>query len=190
MINNLKKYKFIVECFVFCISFKNYIVFNYLVNIPFHWFRILLIKINVNKLGHNCSILKEVEIRIGKNVEIGNNCVLNKSVLLDGRGGKLIIGNNVDIGQETNIWTLEHNVNDDYHTSNGNNVFIEDYVWIASRVTILPGVIIGKGAVIACNSVVTKNVGSMQIVGGVPAKQIGTRTSELKYNLKYQPWFE
>jgi maltose O-acetyltransferase len=185
-----KKYNFIFECYVFCISFKNYIVFNYLVNIPFHWFRLLLIKINVHKLGHNCSIFRAVEIKIGKNIEIGNNCVINKSVLLDGRGGKLIIGNNVDIGQETIIWTLEHNVNDDYHISNGNNVIIEDYVWIASRVTILPGVIIGRGAVVACNSVVTKNVGSMQIVGGVPAKQIGVRTSKLKYTLRHQPWFE
>ncbi len=190
MKNYFKKYMLLVDCFNFCVSFKNYIVFNYLVNIPFHFLRNLLIKSNVKKMGTNCSVLKSIEIRVGKNIEIGNNCVINKSVLLDGRGGSLKIGNNVDIGQETNIWTLQHDVNDDYHTSIGADVIIEDFCWIASRVTILPGVIIGRGAVVASNSVVTKNVGSMQIVGGVPAKQIGIRTSKLKYILKHQPWFE
>lgn len=190
MINRLKKYILILVLFNFCISLKNYIVFTYLVNIPLHFVRNLLVKINVKKLGKNCSILKSIEIRVGNNISIGNNCVINKSVLLDGRGGSLKIGNNVDIGQETNIWTLEHDVNDDYHTSIGADVIIEDFVWIASRVTILPGVIIGRGAVVASNSVVTKNVDSMQIVGGVPARQIGMRTSKLKYFLKHQPWFE
>lgn len=190
MINRLKKNKKIVVLFNFCISFKNYIVFDFLVNIPLHWVRNFLIKVNVRKLGTNCSILKYLEIRVGKNVEIGNNCVINKSVLLDGRGGQLIIGNNVDIGQETNIWTLEHDVNDDNHKSIGADVIIEDYVWIASRVTILPGVIIGRGAVVASNSVVTKNVNPMHIVGGVPARQIGIRDNKLKYTPLHRPWFE
>ena len=113
-----------------------------------------------------------LEFRSAKNISIGNNCVVNKNVLLDGRGGQLIIGNNVDIAQETNIWTLEHDVHSDFHTSFGEDVVIEDYVWIASRCTILPGVRIGKGAVIASNSVVTKDVEPMSIVGGVPAKKL------------------
>ncbi|WP_051605821.1 DapH/DapD/GlmU-related protein [Polaribacter sp. Hel_I_88] len=131
-----------------------------------------------------------LEFRNSKNISIGNNCVVNKNVLLDGRGGKLSIGNNVDIAQETNIWTLEHDVHDDYHVDTGSDVIIEDYVWIASRCTILPGVKIGKGAVIASNSVVTKDVPEMAIFGGIPAKQIGIRKSNLKYNLDYKPWFK
>ena len=130
-----------------------------------------------------------VEFRKAKNITIGYNSVINKKVLLDGRGGQLIIGNNVDIAQETNIWTLEHDVHDDYHTDKGGKVTIEDYVWIASRVTILPGVKIGRGAVIAANSVVTKDVRAMAIVGGIPAKIIGERKSKLKYTLNYHPWF-
>ena len=130
-----------------------------------------------------------VEFRKPRNISIGSNTVINKKVLLDGRGGQLIIGNNVDIAQETNIWTLEHDVNDDFHTDKGGDVVIEDYVWIASRVTILPGVTIGKGAVVASNAVVTKDVPSMGIVGGIPAKIIGQRKSKLLYKLNYQPWF-
>ncbi|WP_198952521.1 acyltransferase [Mucilaginibacter sp. MD40] len=130
-----------------------------------------------------------VEVRAGSNVSIGNNTIINQKVLLDGRGGKLVIGNNVDIAQETNIWTLEHDVHDDYHVSKGADVIIEDYVWIASRVTILPGVTIGRGAVVASNSVVTKNVEPLTIVGGVPAKLIGQRKSNLLYKLNYRPLF-
>jgi maltose O-acetyltransferase len=131
-----------------------------------------------------------VEFRKGKNISIGNNSIINKKVLLDGRGGKLIIGNNVDIAQETNIWTLEHDVHDDNHKDIGADVIIEDYVWIASRVTILPGVRIGRGAVVASCAVVNKDVLPMAIVGGIPAKVIGTRKSGLEYILNYKPWFK
>lgn len=144
----------------------------------------------LNSIGKQTNFLMGLEIRKGKNISIGSNCVINKKVLLDGRGGKLTIGNNVDIAQETNIWTLEHDVNDDYHIDKGADVVIEDYVWIASRCTILPGVTIGHGAVVASNCLVTKDVPPMTIVGGVPAKVIGQRKSGLKYNLKYKPWFK
>lgn len=159
-------------------------------NFPSHTFRKAIIKIQCNKVGKNSNFLMGVEFRSAKNISIGSNSVINRAVLLDGRGGKLSIGNNVDIAQETNIWTLEHDVHDDYHKDIGADVIIEDYVWIASRCTILPGVTIGKGAVVASNSVVTKDVPEMAIVGGVPAKIIGTRKSELKYKLNYSPWFK
>ena len=157
---------------------------------PVHTIRKLFIRATVFSVGRNTSFLMGVEFRHGRNVQIGSNCVVNKKVLLDGRGGKLIIGNNVDIAQESNIWTLQHDVHSDYHSDKGGDVIIEDYVWVASRVTILPGVTIGRGAVVAANSVVTKNIPPMTINAGVPAKVIGERKSNLKYNLKHAPWFQ
>lgn len=157
--------------------------------IPFHGIRLLFIRLMVNKI-ENSSVLMGLEIRKGKNISIGRHCVINKNVLLDGRGGKLTIGSNVDIAQETNIWTLEHDVHDDYHRDKGGNVTIEDYVWVASRVTILPGITIGRGAVVASGSIVTKDVPAMSIVGGIPAKVIGQRTSKLLYQLDHKPWFQ
>ncbi len=140
-------------------------------------------------LEPTASILRGVELRVPKNIFIAANSVVNQRVLLDGRGGEIRIGENVDIAQETNIWTLEHDVHSDYHSSAGKSVIIEDYVWIASRVTILPGVTLGRGAVVASGAVVTKDVAPMDIVAGVPAQKIGIRRSKLKYTLNYRPKF-
>ena len=110
--------------------------------------------------------------------------------MLDGRGGEVIIHDCVDIAQETNIWTLEHDVNDNYHKTKAGDVEIFDHVWIASRVTILPGIKIGRGAVIAACSVVTKDVPEKAIVAGIPAKIIGYRNNDLKYKNHYYPYFQ
>ena len=119
------------------------------------------------------------------NVFLGNRSVVNASCILDGRGGELRVGEDVDIGTHTHIWTLEHDPNSPDHATKGGPVTIEDHVWIASRVTILPGVTLGRGAVVAAGAVVTKDVPSMAIVGGVPAKVIGERENPLTYKLHY-----
>lgn len=181
--------KIMVSIYITINSFITYVIREFVMYFPFHAIRLGMAKLLCKNIGKGCSFLLGVEFRNAKNIEIGSNTVVNKKVLLDGRGGKLIIGNNVDIAQETNIWTLEHDVHNDYHRDRGSDVVIEDYVWIASRVTILPGVRIGKGAVIATGAVVVKNVPPMAIVGGVPAKIIGERKSKLLYTLNYKPWF-
>ncbi|UWZ83718.1 acyltransferase [Occallatibacter riparius] len=168
----------------------SYVFNRFLMHIPNGAIRRALLRMRVAKLGEGVGLLIGVELRKGRNVFIGDRVVINKGVLLDGRGGQLIIGDDVDIAQETNIWTLQHDVHSDTHADQGGNVVIEDHVWIASRVTILPGVRIGRGAVVACNAVVTKDVPPMAIVGGVPAKVIGTRRSQLDYRLSFRPWFE
>ncbi|MFI2744581.1 acyltransferase [Zhouia sp. PK063] len=166
-----------------------FILNSFLLRLPSRRIRKFVLSRILAQMGKKTNFLRNVEIRNGKNIYVGNNSVINQNILLDGRGGVLKIGNNVDIAQETNIWTLGHDQNSDYHESKGGNVIIDDYVWIASRVTILPNVIIGKGAVIASCSVVTKSVPEMAIVAGVPAKIIGKRKSNLLYNLDYKPRF-
>jgi len=162
-------------------------IFN---RLPFSHLRNFIIRLYIT-LGKDSNVLSNVEILNNtfsrKQIVIGNNCVINSYCLLDGRQGKLIIGNNVDIARETNIFTLEHDPDSDYHTTKNGDVIIDDYVWVSSRVTILPGVRIGRGAVVASNAVVTKDVEPMAIVAGIPAKKIGVRKSKLKYTLKHFP---
>ena len=145
--------------------------------------RICFLKLfNKNIVGKNVYIARKCDIKSPWGIRIGSNVVINKNVLLDGRGG-LEIGDNVDIAQDTMIWTAQHDYNDDYHKYVTNKVVVGDYVWLASRSMILPGVTIGRGAVVAAGAVVNKNVLPMELVGGVPAKVIGHRKSGLLYKL-------
>lgn len=60
----------------------------------------------------------------------------------------------------------------------------------ASRATILPGVKLGRGCVVACGSIVTKDVPPFSAVAGIPAKVIGKRKACLTYKINSQSWFK
>ena len=119
-------------------------------------------------------------IRKPSKINIGRGTVLGHGITLDGRKG-IKIGKYVNCSSEVMIWTLQHDYNDPAFGVKGGSVIIEDYVWISVRAIILPNVTIGKGAVVAAGAVVTKNVEPYTIVGGVPAKKIGTRNKDLRY---------
>lgn len=78
----------------------------------------------------------------------------------------------VDNGQDTCIGTLKHDSNDVNFSTKGGSVYFNDFVWISTRVTFSQGVRIGRGAVVACGSIVTKDVLPYEIVAGVPAKKM------------------
>ncbi|WP_082111660.1 acyltransferase [Spirosoma radiotolerans] len=174
----------------FARSLRLYLYNAFFCKIPFSNVRLFFIRFYV-QLGEKSNVCTNVKIlskKIKRNhISIGNNCIINPGCLLDGREGRITIHNNVDIARGTWIFTLEHDPHSDYHSTKSGNVIIEDYVWIASRVTILPGVRIGRGSVIASGAVVTKDIPPMSIAGGVPAKIIGTRESQLLYKNNYFP---
>lgn len=154
-----------------------------------YWVRHQFLRLLKLDLAKSASILRNVRFIEPKYIKIGAHTVVNNYVLLDGRGG-LFIGDNVDIARDVNIWTMEHNPADPDHAVRCGQVIINDYVWIASRATILPNITIGKGAIVASCSVVTKNVPEKAIVAGNPAKIVGYRDNDLNYELSYRPLFE
>lgn len=160
-----------------------------IMKIPCYLVRHAWLHLFLKSMGTGNAIKRHVEIRIPRRIVIGNNNTINHNVLLDGRGG-LTIGNNVDIAQDVYIWTEQHDYNSDDYAGITKPVVIEDYVWIASRATVLPGVTIHRGAVVACGAIVTKDVPPMAIVAGIPAKIIGYRSSNLKYTLGEKLPFE
>ena len=161
----------------------------FIMSIPSHHIRLAYLKLILGGLGKHSTVCRNVEIRVPSNIYIGNNSIINKRTLLDGRGGKIVIGDNVDIAQEVNIWTSQHDYNDDYYKLDNAGVTIDDFVWVAARATIIPGVNIGRGGVVGTCSLVTKDVAPMDVVGGVPARHISTRTSQLKYRLFHRVLF-
>lgn len=114
---------------------------------------------------------------------IGPHSRINRDCCLDARG-PLRIADNVSISPEVTILTAFHRIDDPKFRVESRPVVIEDHVWIGSRATILSGVKLGRGCVVAAGAVVTRDVEPLQIVGGVPARPIGTRPAEaLEYVL-------
>ncbi len=114
-------------------------------------------------------------------INIGSNVTFNSNVMINARGsGKIHIGNNVLIGPNSVLRSNNHSFDntDIPITKQGMKegaIFIEDDVWISSNSVILPNCRIGKGAIIAAGAVVTNNVESYAIVGGIPAKLLRNR---------------
>lgn len=126
-----------------------------------------------------CTVYNRHELVAGSHTIIGQDC------LLDARGG-LIIGDNCNISSRAVFVTGTHDVQDGANFSASiAGITVEDYVWICTGATVLTGVTIGRGAVVAAGAVVTKDVPPHTIVGGVPARKIGERTTDLHYTLSY-----
>ena len=140
------------------------------------------------KIGRESSLHMGLFVT-GVHIDIGDNVVINRRVYLDGRIG-IKVGNNVSISPEVYIVSMEHDPNDPMFSTRGGVVTIDDHVWIGSRAMILPGIHIGEGAVVAACAVVTKDVEPYQIVAGVPARSIGSRSRQIDYRCIYFPWFD
>ncbi len=115
----------------------------------------------------------------GLNITIGKNVFINSGCCFQDQGG-IEIGDNVLIGQQVVLATLNH----DLQPEKRGNMFpapikIGNDVWIGAHATILSGVNIGNGAVVAAGAVVTKDVPENTVVGGVPAKIIKTIGNKL-----------
>ena len=130
-------------------------------------------------VGNSCVFLcphfEEVPNRL---LLLGDNISINRNVEIDYSGG-VFIGNDVWISQNVLIETHEHvisKVPKSLWVIKRSQLVIEDEAWIGANVIILESVNrIGKGAIVAAGAVVVKDVPDMAIVGGVPAKSIGTR---------------
>lgn len=125
----------------------------------------------------------------GNQVTIGRNSVINRFTYLDGRL-PLYIGNNVNISHYTLIQTLTHDPQNPDFICLEKPVAIMDHAWIGARATILPGVTVGEGAVVAAGAVVTRDVEPYTMVGGTPARKIGERSRDLRYRSRYFPHFD
>ncbi len=157
--------------------------------VPSHAFRKFCYRLSGMKIARKSTIHMGARIYYPKGIEIGEGTLIGEKSTLDGRKqlknsrGGLKIGNHVDIASDVMIWTSQHDIHSENMATVEEKVTIEDYVFIGPRSIILPGVTIGRGAIIAAGSVVTKDVESMKIVAGVPAKEIGDRKGK---NLHYR----
>jgi len=127
--------------------------------------------------GFNCKLYASEFSKI----KIGFNASFNSNVMINARGkGNISIGNNVLIGPNVVLRSSNHSFNSteipviDQGMTEG-EIIIHDDVWIGSNAVILPNCKIGEGSIVAAGAVVTSNVDSYTVVGGVPAKLIKKR---------------
>jgi acetyltransferase-like isoleucine patch superfamily enzyme len=183
----LKPLKFIVH-FLAQLA-RHYIPNNIIAYIPSYKIRHLYYRFICGvKIGQGSSIHMRLFVT-GNNIVIGKNSVINHSCSIDGRHD-VTIGNNVSISPHVHIITGTHDADSPSFAYISKPVTIKDYSWVGSRATILPGVTIGEGGVVAAGSVVTKDVAPYTIAAGVPAKKIKDRKKDISYNPKWFPLFD
>lgn len=180
----MKKLRYILS------EFRLYLCNNWILCIPSHTLRLsfyrTIMKFNI---GAEACIFMNCVFDCKDGFTMGNNSVINAGCRLDNRGG-ITIGDNVSISQDVIILTADHDMDSPDFEGRNKPVKIDDYAWIGTRATILPGCTIGKGAIIAAGSIVTKDVLPFTVVAGIPAKVIKTRNNNLRYNLSYRRLFQ
>jgi maltose O-acetyltransferase len=152
-------------------------VLRWVGHIPSHIFRKLIYRLAGIRIGKGSTIHMWANFFEPSGIRIGNDSIIGDHAFLDGRA-PLTIGSHVDIASSVMIYNSEHDLEKEDFSARVESVEIGDYVFIGPRAIILPGVKIGKGAVIAAGAVVTGDVPDFVIVGGVPAKQIGERRNK------------
>jgi len=124
------------------------------------------------------SMTNESSICISNDVSFNRNVMINADIR-----GTIIIKDNVMVGANVVMRASGHRyekkevpVREQGHHQG--IIIIKTGAWIGSNAVILPDVTVGKGAIVGAGAVVTKDVNDFEIVGGVPAKKIGSRLDD------------
>lgn len=168
-------------------------------------FDIFIFPKDLKKIGNNVNFHPGIEIDCFENISIGENCGVGAFAFFSAFGGEIRIGNEVFLNRNVHINASIGGIIDIgdkcligpnvvFRTANHNfdsielpiqkqghkidNIILETDVWVASNVVLVGGIRIGKGSVIAAGSVVTKDIPSYSVVGGVPAKIIKKRNEK------------
>ena len=150
--------------------------------------KVKLLKEKLEICGDNVSIPHSVSI-YGDHMQVGNNVFFGEENLFMCAGAPLIIGDHVMLGPRVTMITGDHRMDvigkymtevkaDDKLPENDQPIVLRGDNWIGANATILKGVTIGEGAVVAAGALVTNDVPPYAIVGGVPAKILKYRFEE------------
>ena len=123
-----------------------------------------------NQIGDNSIVYNQLTVVRPKNVKIGKNVTVMNGVLMMSAGG-ITIEDNVLIAANVQLISNNHDPYDRYVIT-CKPILIKEGAWVGAGATILPGVIVGKHAIIGANSVVSKDIPDYAVAVGCPAKVI------------------
>ncbi len=150
---------------------------------PFHWCRLCCYRLAGIRIDRGSRIHMWARFFQPRGISIGRDTIIGDHCFLDGRA-PLKIGSHVAIASRVLIYNSEHDIHSETFAPIEEPVEIDDYAFIGARTIILPGVKIGRGAVVGAGAVVTKDVPPKTFVGGVPAQEISPRrVDKLNYRL-------
>src|SRR3954468_5456768 len=132
--------------------------------------RRMLAKQIFRRCGENFKAFQHVEFSFGYNMEVGDNCVVHRHVLLDDRGG-IVMGNNVSVSDYANIYSHTHSIVDQKDVTNVTTV-LEDGVRVTYHATVLAGVHVHEQGMVGASAVATKDVRPYHVYVGIPAKSV------------------
>lgn len=122
------------------------------------------------RCGRNFKCFQHVEFSYGYNLEVGDDVVIHRHVLLDDRGG-LTLGHRVSVSDYANIYSHTHSIVDQKDVTNARTV-LDDDVRITYHATVLAGVRVGVNGMVGAVAVATKNVRPYHVYVGIPAKSV------------------
>lgn len=120
-------------------------------------------------IARDCYFDNSSQVEFGKDVFVNRKCQFH----VGSKNARIVIGNSVWIGMDVCFVCPTHEIGNFKQRAGRplyNDIIIEDGCWIGARTTILPGVTIGEGSVVAAGSVVDKSLAPNCLWGGVPAK--------------------
>jgi galactoside O-acetyltransferase len=122
------------------------------------------------RCGENFKAFQHVEFSFGYNMEVGDDVVVHRHVLLDDRGG-IVLGNRVSISDYANVYSHTHSIVEQRDVTNAKTV-IEDGVRITYHATVLAGVRVGQQSMVGAMAVATRDVRPWHVNVGIPARSI------------------
>jgi acetyltransferase-like isoleucine patch superfamily enzyme len=122
------------------------------------------------RCGRNFKCFQFTEFSYGYNLEVGDDVVVHRHVLLDDRGG-ITLGDRVSISDYANIYSHTHSIVEQKEVTNARTV-LEDDVRITYHATVLAGVRVGRNGMVGASAVATKDVRPYHVNVGIPAKSI------------------
>jgi acetyltransferase-like isoleucine patch superfamily enzyme len=132
--------------------------------------RRLLAKHIFRKCGENFKCFQHSEFSFGYNMEVGDNVVIHRHVLLDDRGG-ITLGDRVSVSDYANIYSHTHSIVEQKDVTNARTV-IENDVRITYHATVLAGVHVGENGMVGAMALATKDVRPYHVYVGIPAKSV------------------
>ncbi|MGH9420899.1 MAG: acyltransferase, partial [Thermoanaerobaculia bacterium] len=131
--------------------------------------RILAPKI-FKRCGKNFKAFQNVEFSFGYNMEVGDDVVIHRHVLLDDRGG-IVLGNRVSVSDYANVYSHTHSIVDQREVTNA-VTRLDDGVRITYHATVLAGVHVNEEGMVGASAVATKDVRPYHVYVGIPAKSV------------------